>query len=499
MIARGPTGSAGDLALGPTEDLDRQCRPVEAKGRWLWEVEVLENDADKKNGVAVRDRHAHLARDDFEEVALAQNGRGRTRSRSRSPRRRRTRRGNDRREDRAERSRGHWEWQASQASSSYRKLPPWRAEPEEGWDDWRAGTSSGSGLRRETREPGLAKAKAKAALSNPTPSSAPDIRSVAIIPTLEQCGPTVRFWSDVCEFTDPMNSSANRSVLTDASIGSIVDTLSAMNQVERAGLYVGLIRFLGIMWADIMRAITIAENNDDMEALLQTRVHRKRPPAQKREMPEMMENLAHTEDATGFMQVLSKTTAVTFFGSRMAMLQAHLESMETRQAARISRMLQARLQLWRNRWTMGMRSVSRDRVERFCAALTAYEIEGDDSMAGGDDADWADKQWKYLEEHLAIDAVLLANAMWWTMRPCHTHRPSKLREAQGAQWSKGPLASHGKEPRQGKKLSLGPAKKMNGKNVSSKGNTTRLFGRSTKNRRKRRRLPGPRSNGMTGP
>ena len=225
-----------------------------------------------------------------------------------------------------------------------------------------------------------------------------------------------------------MNSSANRSVLTNASIGSIVDTLSAMNQVERAGLYVGLIRFLGIMWADIMRAITIAENNDDMEALLQTRVHRKRPPARKREMPEMMQNLEHTEDATGFMQVLSKTTAVTFFGSRMAMLQAHLESMETRQAARISRMLQARLQLWRNRWTMGMRSVSRDRVERFCAVLTAYEIEGDDSMAEGDDADWADKQWKYLEEHLAIDAVLLA-----TGGQCHVVDNETLPHTQAEQ------------------------------------------------------------------
>ena len=211
-----------------------------------------------------------------------------------------------------------------------------------------------------------------------------------------------------------MNSSANRSVLTDASIGSIVDTLSAMNQVERAGLYVGLIRFLGIMWADIMRAITIAENNDDMETFLQTTMHRKRPPARQEETPEAMKQLEHLEDATGFMQVLSKTRAVTFFGSRMAMLQAHLESTEAGQAARISRTLQARLQSWRNRWTMGMRSVSRDRVERFCAVLTAYEIEGDDSMAEGDDAEWADKQWKYLEEHLAIDAVLLA-----TRDQCH--------------------------------------------------------------------------------
>ena len=39
--------------------------------------------------------------------------------------------------------------------------------------------------------------------------------------------------------------------------------------------------------------------------------------------------------------------------------------------------------------------------------LAAYEIEGDHSMAEGGDAEWADKQWKYLEEHLAIDATQL--------------------------------------------------------------------------------------------
>ena len=135
-------------------DLDRQCRAVEKKGKWLWEADDLENGDAKKPGMTTRDQHPQLAPDDFEEVTLAQNGRGKTRSRSRSPRRRRTRRGNDRRDNRSERSRGRWEWQASQASSSYRKLPPWRTEPEEGWDDWTAGTSSGSGLRREAREMG---------------------------------------------------------------------------------------------------------------------------------------------------------------------------------------------------------------------------------------------------------------------------------------------------------------------------------------------------------
>ena len=201
-----------------------------------------------------------------------------------------------------------------------------------------------------------------------------------------------------------MNTSADRSVLTNSSIGSIAETLSAMTQIERAGLYVGLIRFLGIMWADIMRAIAIAENNDDMEALMQTSMTVKGKSSSQNPINEQQEALL---EEVVLMQALAKTTAVTFFGSRMSMLQAHFESMEVKQAGQIARRLQAKLRRWRGEWTMGLKSVSRDRVERFCAVLAAYEIEDDDSEALGDDAKWADKQWDYLEQRLTIDAVQL--------------------------------------------------------------------------------------------
>ena len=332
----------GNFLLDVVWGMHGWCRPQVGENSQTWDLEKRDNGTSLKASGAVSSRgkdhsQQHRPQDEHDETVLAQNGRGRTRSRPRSPRRRRSRRGNDRRDERGKRSRGHWAWEPAQASSSYRKLPPWRSDPanKAGWNDWTAGTSSGSGLRRESGEP--KPAKAKAAPANPMPSAAPDIRLVAIIPTLEQCGPTVRFWSDVCGVTDPMNTSANRSVLTDASIGSIVDTLSAMSQVERAGLYVGLIRFLGIMWADIMRAITIAENNDDTESFMQTTIELHMP-AQNREQ-EGGKGLAleNIDDATGLMQVLSKTNTVTFFGSRMAMLQAHFESMEVQQAAQIAR------------------------------------------------------------------------------------------------------------------------------------------------------------------
>ena len=203
-----------------------------------------------------------------------------------------------------------------------------------------------------------------------------------------------------------MNASADRSVLTNASIGSIAETLSAMNQVERAGLYVGLIRFLGILWADVMRAITIAENNDDMEALVQTSM---RFSTRLTRRTTGMPRAPRDYEDTNLMQTLAKTTATTFFGSRMAMLQAHFESVEVQQANQISRSLQAKLSAWKNEWTMGLRSVSRDRVERFSAVLAAYETEDDEGVAQGRDSQWADDQWANLEEHLAIDAHKLTD------------------------------------------------------------------------------------------
>ena len=156
-----------------------------------------------------------------------------------------------------------------------------------------------------------------------------------------------------------------------------------------------------------MRAITIAENNDDMESLFQKNlmISKGRKRISTRGGTDREEaTVEQQHEEMNLMQTLTGTRATTFFGSRMAMLQFHLESMEVQQANHIVRFFQAKLQKWRSEWIMGLRSVSRDRVERLCAVLAAYETENDESIAQGADATWAQNQWAYLEEHLAIDA-----------------------------------------------------------------------------------------------
>ena len=242
-------------------------------------------------------------------------------------------------------------------------------------------------MTREARE-----ARAKAAPTAPLPSSAPTLTSVAVIPTLEQCGPTVRFWSDVCGITDHLDNSTNRSVLAAESIDSIVAALGNMYQMERAGLYVGLIRFMGILWADIMRSITIIENQDDMESLLQTSMRSARVSS-------------HEIEEIGLVQTFSRTTPVTLFASKVLQLQAHFDSMTPEKAARISKLMQSRLMEWRQRWTLSVRSVSRDRVERLCAVLAAFEMEDYEGEAQAEEVTWASTQWSWVAPYLEADAV----------------------------------------------------------------------------------------------
>ena len=222
---------------------------------------------------------------------------------------------------------------------------------------------------------------------------------MSIIPTLEQCGPTVRFWSDVCGITDPGTNITDRSVLAEESINSIVATLSNMNQGERAGIYVGLIRFMGVFWADIMRAITITENHDDMESLMQTSLVSR---------PGKAEGKKNYDEAS-MVQTFARTRPVTLFASKTLQLQAHFDSMEADKAARIVAMMRRWMTAWRQKWRMPAVSVSRDRVERLRAVLAAYEDEhcGEDvtELNDADELQWARTQWSLLEPYMEADAT----------------------------------------------------------------------------------------------
>ena len=193
-----------------------------------------------------------------------------------------------------------------------------------------------------------------------------------------------------------MDNSSDRSILAAESIDSIVATLGNMNQMERAGLYVGLIRFMGILWADIMRSITIVENQDDVESLLQTSLW----------LPRSKKSIQQPEaEELSLVQTFSRTTPVTLFASKVLQLQAHFDSMEPEKAARISSLMQSRLLAWRGRWSLPSRSVSRDRVERLCAVLAAFEMEGYEEAAQETEATWAETQWNWVAPYLESDAM----------------------------------------------------------------------------------------------
>ena len=175
-----------------------------------------------------------------------------------------------------------------------------------------------------------------------------------------------------------------------------------MNQVERAGLYVGLIRFMGLFWADLMRAISIMENQDDMESLMQISVQ-----------PHLGQRLARDVrddvDTTAMVQTFARTRPVTLFASKTLQLQAHFDSMEADKAARIVTLMQQWLTSWRQKWQMQAVSVSRDRVERLCAVLAAYEPEEQATVgapsANPEELEWARAQWNLLTPYMEADAI----------------------------------------------------------------------------------------------
>ena len=222
----------------------------------------------------------HLETD---EVRLMQRGRDK-RKRSPSPRRRRQKpqtrdsvdredRGRDRQdgcddeewewdEDARRSFRRQWRSRERTSTSSWARLPPWatrRSEP-----------ATSSGQRPEAR---ARPAKAPPA----TPPSAPATRSltrakhVSIVPTLEQLGPGVRMWSDAIGITRESENftGQDRHLLSNSTVFGLARDLACMTHGQRVNAYCDLIRFLGVLYADLMRTMLRAEELADEEVLLQ--------------------------------------------------------------------------------------------------------------------------------------------------------------------------------------------------------------------------------------
>ena len=264
----------------------------------------------------------------------------------------------------------------------------------------------------------------------PLPSVAPEttIRHVSLVPTLEQLGPGVRLWSDAVGVTNETENftGQDRHMLHERTVRNLANDLAQMNHVQCAKAYCDLIRFLGVLFADLMRAMARAEEIVDEEVLLQTSVMTLNVAKQSvlkyegeltkqsaRQQFACVEGtiveggLAQEEDAISYMQLINRAGPMTIFASRLARLQAHFEGMAKDQRANIIQCLYEKLEKWREQWVMSLTSVSRDRADRLCALLVTYQEET--TCVEDIDVEWAEARWSELVGMLAVDAVRAAD------------------------------------------------------------------------------------------
>ena len=227
-----------------------------------------------------------------------------------------------------------------------------------------------------------------------------------------------------------------------------------------ANAYYDLIRFLGVLCADLMRAMLRAEELADEEALLQVTTGAAGPTMaphiaarhvtknacqggdteERDDLVEIeiegeeeawMANASEVVDITemvegwlddnetappledeegdycSHMQVAAKVGPTTAFASYLARLQAHFESMTKQQSANVIHHLHQKLEEWRGEWIMALTSVSRDRADRLWALLVTYQGEPDCITDQG--RNWAESRWKEVAEMLQLDAVRAAS------------------------------------------------------------------------------------------
>ena len=109
--------------------------------------------------------------------------------------------------------------------------------------------------------------------SNPTPRRGGNRE--ATLPTVGEAGPAVRFWSNMTGLTDPMCDEEDEGhLISNVTEENIAYNLQQMGDRERAEAYMGMIQFLAMFMAELMKAIAKA-NGPDVIVLLQGRVERK--------------------------------------------------------------------------------------------------------------------------------------------------------------------------------------------------------------------------------
>ena len=102
---------------------------------------------------------------------------------------------------------------------------------------------------------------------------------MSLVPTLEQLGPGVRMWSDAIGITGEHEdfTGQDRHLLSNSTVFGLAKDLASMTHAQRVNAYCDLIRLLGVLYADLMRAMLRAEEIVDEEVLLQVTTEAVRP------------------------------------------------------------------------------------------------------------------------------------------------------------------------------------------------------------------------------
>ena len=166
--------------------------------------------------------------------------------------------------------------------------------------------------------------------SGSNPARATGGTAASTLPTVGQAGPSVRFWSNMTGLTDPMcDEDDDGPLIPEGSEDNIAYNLQQMGDRERADAYLGLIQFLAMFMAELMKAISRA-NGPDVIVLLQGQMEL-HPGNKKGEDGE--------QDTFVLVQTTGRQVPATAFGSQLAALQTHLNSMSERMAGETARRL----------------------------------------------------------------------------------------------------------------------------------------------------------------
>ena len=156
-----------------------------------------------------------------------------------------------------------------------------------------------------------------------------------LIPGLSNLDPRIRWWSDILGLTNPMNATEHVNVLSPNTTSTIVSNLQGQGDIERARNVQSLLSFLGLLIAELLRAVYDAENGE----------------------PVVLMQSSLSVGPGSFAKVLSE-------------LQEDLEQIGKARAKKVSRHLLQHLE------KIGMQSGtlrSRDRKLRLTALLVAYD------------------------------------------------------------------------------------------------------------------------------